>query len=375
MIVRQKINNIIKELKSIYYERNHIIEAIWSAVLSKHHVLLLGLPGTGKSMLVDEICRRIDGTEYFQWLLTRFSTPEEIFGPVSLKGLENDEYRRILDKKLPKAHICFLDEIFKANAAILNSLLTAINERAYDNGKDRVHIPLISVFGASNELPEEEELDALYDRFILRYDVKYIQESSNWCKLIASGAISPGPGEPGIMPTTISLDELQKAQFDVETVKLPESVINTMRDIKMALEREGVVASDRRWKQTVRVLQARAWLDNRTEIEEQDLELLCDMLWKEPEQRPVLVSEILSVTNPLDLEATKLYDDCLEVFTTFSPDVNDSTKTEVAQKLKMALDKINDILKIADPAKTNKMKSVQETIKQWYRDVVKAIDI
>ncbi|KKN03891.1 hypothetical protein LCGC14_1103220 [marine sediment metagenome] len=354
-----------------FFERKHIIECCWLAVLSSQHLIMLGPPGTGKSYLINSMCEHIEDTNYFQWLLTRFSTPEELFGPVSLKGLENDEYRRITANKLPEAHISFCDEIFKANAAILNSMLTLINERAFDNGSTRINVPLISMFGASNELPEVGELDALYDRFIFKFWLPYIQEGSNWCKLIAMGATSP-PSWPG---TTISLEELQKAQFDVMTVTLPEAIINTMRDIKMTLEREGVVASDRRWKQTVRVLQARAWLAGRNEIEEQDLELLCDMLWKEPEQRSVLVSKILSVTNPLDLEATKLYDDCLEVFTNFSPEVNESTKTEIAAKLKMALDKINSTLKIADPVKIKKMKSVQSTIKGWYRQVVEAIDI
>lgn len=370
-MIQSKIKTIIHELKSNFYERNHIIEAAWAAILSNHHVLLLGPPGTAKSLITDQLCKRITGVEYFQWLLTRFSTPEEIFGPVSLKGLENDEYRRILDKKLPVAHIAFLDECYKANAAILNSLLTAVNERAFDNGRQRIKIPLISVFGASNELPEEAELDALHDRFILRFWVPYIAESTNWCKLI-QGAVTNGRSET---ITTITLEELYQAQKEVGSISLPDSVIHTMRDIKMTLEREGVVASDRRWKQTVRVLQARAWLAGRTDVEQQDLEALCDMLWKEPEQRPVLVSKILSITNPLDLEATKYYDDCLSVYVTFNVNVNDATKTEVAAKLKSALEKINDVLRIADPAKSNKMKEVQNSIKGWYRETISSMDI
>ena len=330
-------------------------------------MLLLGVPGTAKSLITDTICASITDAQYFQWLLTRFSTPEELFGPVSLKSLENDDYRRIVDGKLPEAHIAFIDEIFKGNAAILNSLLTAIN----DNGKNRLRIPLISMFGASNELPEEEELAALYDRFILRFDVKYIQESRNWCSLMKSAVSTNGNGTT----TTLTLDELQAAQGEVEKVAFPDGVVNTMRDIKMTLEKEGIVASDRRWKQTVRVLQARAWLNGRTEVEEQDLELLCDMMWKEPEQRSVLVSKIMSITNPLDLEATKLYDDCLGVFSRFSPDGPSADKEEIVAKLRSALDKIDTTLKIADPAKTKKMKSVKESVQGWYRQAVASLDI
>lgn len=369
--MREKIRTIISELNGRFYEREVIIKSCWSAILSKSHLLMLGAPGTAKSAVISEICKHISGANYFEWLLTRFSTPEELFGPISLKGLEKDEYRRITTKKLPEAHLAFCDEIFKGGSAILNSLLTIINERAFDNGNQRIKIPLISIFGASNELPESGDLDALYDRFILRFWVPYIQEASNWCSLISS-AVTNGKNDKC---TTITLDELMLAQTDVENVKFPDKIVATMRDIKMTLEQDGIVASDRRWKQTVRVLQAWAWIDGRDEVTEQDLELLCDMLWKEPEQRTTLVSKILSVTNPLDLEALQLYDDAMSVFSKFNPNVQTTDKEETAAKLRQALKKIDDQLKIADPAKTRRMKETQTTIKGWYRKVIESMEI
>ena len=128
---------------------------------------------------------RSAGARYFQWLLTKFTTPEELFGAVSLRGLENDEYRRVTSGKLPEAHIAFLDEVFKASSSILNTLLTIMNERIFYNGTEKVRIPLISLFGASNELPsEEDELEALYDRFLLRYVVDYIKEDFRFLKML-----------------------------------------------------------------------------------------------------------------------------------------------------------------------------------------------
>ncbi|MCK5603599.1 AAA family ATPase [Candidatus Pacearchaeota archaeon] len=366
-----KIIKIINETNTNFYERDMIIKACWAALLSRQHVLLIGMPGTGKSMIINELCSRIEKAEYFKRLLTRFSTPEELFGPISVKGLENDDYRRIIDNMLPEAHISFIDEIFKGNAAILNSLLTLINERRFDNGKTSIQTPLVSMFGASNELPEEEELEALYDRFILRFDVKYIQDGSKWEALMTNAVSKNGNGNSN---TTITLEELDKAQKEVAKVKFPEKVIKVMRDIKMTLEREGLIASDRRWTQTVRVLQAWAWLQDRDEVIEQDLELLCDMLWKEPAERTTLVSKILSVTNPLDLEAIKYYDDCKDVFSKFQPS-NSSSIQETAAKLRKALEHIDSTLKFADVTKTKKMKEVRKNIGDWYKTTVESMDL
>ena len=148
-----KLARIREELNRMFLERAELIDGAIVAMLSANHVLIIGPPGTAKSMLADELCGRIEGADYFQWLLTKFSTPEEIFGAVSLKGLEEDDYRRVTANKLPEAHIAFLDEIFKANSSILNALLTIINERIYHNGRARVAVPLITMFGASNNCP------------------------------------------------------------------------------------------------------------------------------------------------------------------------------------------------------------------------------
>ena len=147
MSPQEKLKSIREELKQTFLERGELIDGALSALLSSNHLLIIGPPGTAKSMLADELCRRIEGANYFQWLLTRFTTPEEIFGAVSLKALEEDDYRRVTDRKLPEAHIAFLDEIFKANSSILNAILTLINERLFHNGKSIVRVPLLTLFG------------------------------------------------------------------------------------------------------------------------------------------------------------------------------------------------------------------------------------
>src|ERR1700732_5242507 len=238
-----KLARIREELNRMFLERVDLIDGALVAMLSANHVLIIGPPGTAKSMLADELCRRIDGANYFQWLLTKFSTPEEIFGAVSLKGLEQDDYRRVTDHKLPEAHIAFLDEIFKANSSILNALLTVINERVFHNGRARVVVPLITMFVASNELPDEDELTALYDRFMLRFMVDYIAEEFRFLKMLE--------GARPEARTVMTFAELDAARADTAKVTIAAGIIRSLADLRRELATNQIIVSDRRWKNSL----------------------------------------------------------------------------------------------------------------------------
>lgn len=344
MTAQEKLKKIREELKQTFLERGDLIDGSLSALLSSQHVLIIGPPGTAKSMLADEICRRIQGANYFQWLLTRFSTPEEVFGAVSLKALEQDDYRRVTSHKLPEAHIAFLDEIFKANSSILNAILTLINERIFHNGKEIVPVPLLTLFGASNELPEDDELMALYDRFLLRFVVNYIAEDFRFLRMLEA----PLQTEK----TTLSLEELHEMQTQARKIPIPGYIYRTIADIRRELGKKNIVASDRRYRQSLSLLQAHAYLAGESEVMEKDLLFLEHVLWRDPGEQPEVRATIRELLLGYEEEVKELLYQSREIRDYAlrpweSSDERARALIEVHTKLRNILTKVEQIMEKA----------------------------
>lgn len=214
-------------LKSQFLEREDVIDGMLVAALAGEHVLLVGPPGSAKSALVVAFSKAVAGTKYFEWLLGRFTVPEELFGPMSLKGLENEEYRRVTTGKLPEADVAFLDEVFKAGGAILNTLLSVLNERKFYNNGAPVSVPLRMVVGASNELPDGAELGALYDRFVVRYWIDYLGSADNFVRMVQ--------GIPKGHEAGVTLTEWDTARDEVATIKVGEDIARELHKLRAKL--------------------------------------------------------------------------------------------------------------------------------------------
>lgn len=295
------------DLNGAFIERREVVKALLVALIAREHVALLGDPGTGKSAITNAVCRAIGGSQ-FSVLMTKFTVPEEVFGPISLAGLEQDRYQRVTTGYLPEAEVAFLDEVFKANSAILNALLTLVNERAFDNGGARVKVPLEILIGASNEMPQDESLAALWDRFLFRIWVDPIRNRDALRGLLKS------KGEPKVA-ATLSASDLATLRAAVDAVVVPDDVLDAVLDLRDALSQEhGITVSDRRWRKCVKLIAAHAVFNGRMVAERMDVMILADSLWRTPEERAKVVGTMARVISPDLAEALRILDAATELF-------------------------------------------------------------
>lgn len=309
---KNKISNLITAISSGLFEREHIVANVLLAVIAGQSVFLYGVPGTAKSLIARRISLAFKDAKHFEYLMQRFSTPDEVFGPVDIKELKEGRYIRKIEGYLPSANFAFLDEIFKSSPAILNTLLTIINEKIFRNDGKDVKVPLHALIAASNETPAQGSgLEALYDRLNMRLLVEPLKEWDNFKNLIEGKFEEANVSDD----EKITLDELNLITNGAKAVKFSPQSLEIIKEIRENIEKLNVkndqddssdpyqqsrqetsdeqilqenqsqiYVSDRRWKNLAHILKTSAFLNDRSEVLPADVLLLANCLWSEKEQ-------------------------------------------------------------------------------------------
>lgn len=336
--VKKQVEVLLQQLNEELFGKEDTMKIVLLAILAGESAFLLGEPGTAKSMVSRRISDAFEDVDtslpenkgvvkYFEYLMNQFSTPDEVFGPVSLESLKKDEYKRITDRFLPKAKFAFLDEIWKASPAIQNALLTILNEKKFHNGSSAEKVPLMGFIAASNELPQKDAgLEAIFDRFLVRLLEKPIQKDSDFFDMITSSKKTQV-----VIQDKLSEETIAKWQSEADNITFPEECKELIRNIRKTLalknkeenryDDDKYLISDRRWKKIVGLLRMCAYINGRTEVNLSDCVIIPYCLWSTEIQEAEIFNIIADLivetfnstvvsTEDLESEFNKIKSEC-----------------------------------------------------------------
>ena len=362
---KRTLAQIEQEMTTMYLEREEAVRLALVCQLSGQHGVYIGPPGTGKTTMLEELASRFcdplgSGLTFFSTLLTRFTTVEELCGLPSFSGMKNDTLTRVITDMLPEAEIAFLDEIWKASSAILNIILKLIDQRKFKNGTVWMDCPLISLFGASNELPEGNDLAAIRDRILFTYFVGYLSQPNFKLLMQRKAGLEP---DPFTAPkTTMPRDVFFALRAHAASLPFSPDVIEKIDAIREDCFKQGIQVSDRRNGQGLLTMQANAVIEERNQVSEDDLPILTHAFWYELGQRKTVAGIVSKHSNPALARALEIKDEADSTFTQAMAQIEQLTATnqrgqrsqvasEASGKLQVALEELEPLLK---QHKTNK---------------------
>lgn len=330
--LQDKFRQLEKNASATFAEREEVVEIAVHALLSKQNVFMLGVPGTAKSALIRYFVEALKGSKSFSKLMGAFTTPEEVFGPVDLKALDEGKTRFVTSGMLPTANIVFLDEVWKSGDGIVNAFLTALNEKVFQNGDKEEKIPMISCFSASNELPANDGLNAIYDRFAFRVEVKPISRANKLAELLTKPTY--------VAPPEITLEEIYTAHDEIAKVSIPTKVAEALVELVMKLREEGVTISDRTvmrsaadfdpvtGEKLLSIIKVGAWLDGRTECDFEDLKILRHCFWHDPQNARLVAREVNRIADPYSEKALEFGQQAEKILETMNADLAKAADTK-----------------------------------------------
>lgn len=290
------VQEVARVLGSHFLDKQEIIRLMLVSAIAGEHMVIVGPPGTAKSAMVNMFAKLVDA-RYFEYLLTRFTEPNELFGPVDIAAFREGKYTRRIENMLPSAEIVFLDEIFKSSSAILNSLLHVINERKFSNGPNVIPVPLISLFAASNEVPNDESLGAMFDRFLLRVLSDNL-DSYHFGELMQKGIaleVARMTGRGAELKPILSARDLRTLQQSFDRFMVfPDDFLAKYKGLIFQIRSEGVSVSDRRAVKLLKLFAASAVFDGRTRVHDGDFFVLRH-IWNNLDQ----VELLAEIVNPV----------------------------------------------------------------------------
>lgn len=338
--LRARIETLLTQLCQGLYEREDAVRLALLSALAGESIFLLGPPGVGKSLIARRLKHAFRDGISFEYLMSKFSTPDEIFGPVSIQKLkEEDKYQRLTENYLPSANIVFLDEIWKAGPSIQNALLTILNEKVYKNGEEEMKVNIRGIITASNELPPQGgNLAPIWDRFLLRLELGNIRKAKNFLNMITDSA---DPYVDNINnEVKIKNEEIDFWMEEIDKIELPAEVLNTIQIVKLRIDEHNAQANnaanpillyDRRWKKLVQLMRTSAFLNGRTKVDLMDCFLMEHCLWNAPDQKEFIQEFVAEAVRKHGYTLSVNLGMLKKEVSEFEQDVEDETRVKYTQ--------------------------------------------